>query len=238
VLSGGAEADYGWASGTVVLSGGQELVQDHGIASASKIRFGGTETVASGGVAVAATISGGTLVVSSGGALSGGLTIQGGRAIVSGAVAAGQTVTFTGAGVLELDNLAGFHAVISGLTTSSQKVDLGGFAYSSSETATWTQAGTSGTLSVVDGAKVATLTLIGTYATSNFQLAADGHGGTFLFDPPPPEQATAAPAATRFAQALAGFGGGRSGAGFAAVHAGGTERGDASVWAAATISGH
>ena len=120
-----------------------------------------------------------------GGVVSGGLTFHGGTAVISGTMAAGQIVNFAGsAGVLELDNLAAFHAKISGFTTTSEKIDLGGFAYSSStETLSWTQSGTSGTLTVSDGAEVASLTLIGIYATSNFNLANDAHGGTFVYDP-------------------------------------------------------
>jgi hypothetical protein len=100
-------------------------------------------------------------------------------------MAAGQIVDFLGtAGVLALDNLAGFHAKISGLGTPNEKIDLGGFAFSAGETAAWTQSGTSGTLTVSDGVKTAKLTLIGTYADGSFNLADDGHGGTFVTDPP------------------------------------------------------
>ena len=138
-------------------------------------------------------------------------------------MAAGQTVSFVGAaGVLRLDNLPAFHAKISGLTSANQKLDLGGFAFSSGETVTWTQSGTSGTLTVHDGANTATLSPIGTYTNSSFNLHADGHGGTYVSDPPAAGPDTAAaPPAIRFAQALAGFDGGR-GQVFAAVHAGGS----------------
>ncbi len=130
--------------------------------------------------------AGGREVVLAGGSISGGLTLSGGAAVISGAMAAGQTVRFVGAGgVLELANLPAFGAAISGLTLPSQKLDLDGFVYhSATETAVWTQSGTSGTLTVSDGAKIATLDLIGSYATSDFQLSSDGHGGTFVVDPP------------------------------------------------------
>jgi len=39
---------------------------------------------------------------------------------------------------------------------------------------------TSGTLTAVDGGLTAHLTLLGNYATSNFALSNDGHGGTFV----------------------------------------------------------
>jgi hypothetical protein len=81
---------------------------------------------------------------------------------------------------LELADLPGFQAKISGLTTATQKIDLDSFAFSAGESVTWAQSGTSGTLTVHDGAKVAHLTLIGTYVTSDFALANDQHGGTFV----------------------------------------------------------
>ena len=48
---------------------------------------------------------------------------------------------------------------------------MGGFVHSSAETAAWVQSGTSGTLTVHDGTQTASLTLIGTYATSDFSVA-------------------------------------------------------------------
>ena len=197
VLSGGAEFDYGVTSGTQVLSGGHEFVEAHGTASAAVIGSGGLITVAAGG------------------ALAGGLKLWGGKAVISGTVAAGQTVAFAGASeVLELDNLSGFSAKISGLKTANQKIDLGGFTFSGGESVSWTQSGTSGTLTVKDGAKVAHLTLIGTYTSSSFHLSNDSHGGTFVVDPP-----AAAPAAAGFVQAIAGLSADRGA--FVGVHAGG-----------------
>jgi hypothetical protein len=133
--------------------------------------------------------------------------------------------------VLELDNLPGFHAKISGMKSATQQVDLGGFAFSSSgESVAWIQSGTSGTLTVSDGAKVAHLTLIGTYTSGSFKLTSDGHGGTFVADPP----SHTAPAAA-FVQAIAGLPGDRSG--FVGVHAGGTAAISAPAFAAAATSG-
>jgi autotransporter passenger strand-loop-strand repeat protein len=180
----------------VVLSAGHERVRSGGIASATIISAGGFEAVSSGGVAFAAQVSGGTLTVSSGGSILGGVTLHAGTVNISGGMAAGQTVKFSGsAGTLTLNNLAGFHAKISGLTQAAQRIDLGGFAFSGAPTASWTQSGTSGTLVVHDGAKAATLTLIGTYSNASFKLADDHHGGTFIMDP----QTTAA----RFVEVVA-----------------------------------
>jgi autotransporter passenger strand-loop-strand repeat protein len=234
VLSGGLEADSGQASGTTIRAGGQEVVHALATASGSVISSGGTELVSSGGKAVGAIVSGGGLLtVASGGVISGGVTLRGGVAIVSGTMASGQTVSFAAtSGTLELANLSSFHAKISGLTTSADKIDLLGFAFTSGETVTWTQSGTSGTLAVKDGAKTASLSLIGAYATSDFTLAKDGHGGTFVTDPPAPD---AAPATTLFTQAAAGLG--AHGQGVASVHSGGAAMNVASSLVTAATSG-
>jgi autotransporter passenger strand-loop-strand repeat protein len=190
----------GPARSGVVASAGTLKVSSGGTASATTVLSGGNETVFSGGRVLRTVLSGGTLTVSSGATILGGLTLHGGRAVISGTMAAGQTATFVGvSGVLELDNLAGFKAKISGLSDPSDKIDLGGFTFSAGESVTWVQSGTSGTLGVTDGAKHATLTLIGSYTASSFHLTSDGHGGTFVADPP----AAIAGATTRFAQALA-----------------------------------
>lgn len=91
----------------------------------------------------------------------------------------------SGGGDLALEDPTAFAGVIAGLALSSQKIDLGGFVYGSAETVSWTQfqGGLSGTLTVTDGAALAHLTLTGAYATSNFVLSDDGHGGTFVADP-------------------------------------------------------
>ena len=187
------------------------------------ISAGGQEIVEAGGVARGVTVKAGGLIPGRRRrAITSGLTIAGGKAVIAGTVATGQTIGFTGtAAVLELDNLAGFHAAISGLNLATQKLDLGGFAFSSGEMATWTQSGTSGTLTVHDGAKTASLKLIGTYVTSDFQLASDGHGGTFVADPAA-DAPTSDPAPVRFVAAVAGLDSGRGLPGGGAGHAAGT----------------
>ena len=87
---------------------------------------------------------------------------------------------------------------------------------------------------IVDGAKTANLTLVGTYVTSNFVLSNDGHGGTFVADPPittpaPPPT----PAAAQFVQAAAGLHG-EAASPFAGIQAGGTAMIAAAVVAVAT----
>jgi autotransporter passenger strand-loop-strand repeat protein len=227
VLSSGSyEYDYGVTSATVVLSGAHEVVASVGTASGSVISNGGRAAVMFSGVAVAPTVlSGGTLLISEGGKIVSGLTIAGGEVILSGLMASGQTVSFTGpTGVLDLALPSepvrdGFFAQISGMNAPGRKVELSGFAFSSTETASWAQSGASGTLTVSDGARLAFLNVLGTYAGGDFHLTDDGHGGTYVFDQP------TAPAvidgrAAGFAQAAAGFRAPENAD--IAIHAGGT----------------
>jgi hypothetical protein len=90
----------------------------------------------------------------------------------------------SGGGDLVLSSPSSFAAEISGLASASQKIDLVGFGYSTSDTITWTQSGTSGTLSVANNSQSATLSLIGTYSTANFSASSDSNGGTYIYDPP------------------------------------------------------
>jgi autotransporter passenger strand-loop-strand repeat protein len=209
VLSGGYEFDYGPGSGTRVLSGGH-LIVEGGDAVGSVISSGGGEVVSRGGSATSPTVSaGGTLVVTSNGWLSSGLIVHGGTAIIDGPTTP-QTqpiVSFAGgSGVLELGDLSVFDAAISGLEAPNEKVDLVGFAYSTTgETVSWSQSGASGTLTVNDGSDIANLTLIGAYVTSDFDVFADGNGGTDIKDSGTSPATALAPA--RFAQAIASLAG-------------------------------
>jgi hypothetical protein len=68
--------------------------------------------------------------------------------------------------------------------------DVGLRLHSGTSTASWTQktsgATASGTLTVKEGASSVTLTLVGSYTSGNFTVAADGSGGTLVTDPPVP----------------------------------------------------
>jgi len=208
---GGVELKSGGlAADSQISSGGFVIVSAGAVAKADAISAGGLEIAQSGGVVSAATLSGGTLTVSSGARLAGGLVIDAGSAVIAGGAAAGQTISFGGSsGDLVLDNLAAFSATIAGLATPGQTIDLAGFAYGSGETASWSEAAShaSGTLTITDGAKVAKLSLVGNYVTSNFTLSTDGAGGTFVVDPP-----LASPTHTvaRFVQAASVLGAGSS----------------------------
>jgi autotransporter passenger strand-loop-strand repeat protein len=238
VLSSGSyEYDYGVTSGTVVLSGAHEVVASVGTASGSVISNGGRAAVLFGGKIAAPTVlSGGTLVVSEGGKVISGLTIAGGVVLLSGTMAAGQTVSFTGAsGILELDNPPGlFQAQISGLNTPGRKIDLGGDTFTNSETLSWSQSGTSGALMVYEGGQAGTvLTLVGTYAGSDFHLTDDGHGGTYVYAQSMTGMAVDGRAAG-FLQAAAGFHAPASAD--ISIHAGGTATAAAALVTAAISS--
>ena len=210
VLYAGYEYDYGHASGTIVRFKGEEMVEAGGVTTASVISAGGREIVQAGGVANGATVSaGGELLLSSGAEFYGALGIAGGKAVISGAMGWSQSVNFGSSGVLQLENPADFHAKVSGMSDAAQQIDLAGFADSASERLYWAQTGTSGTLSVVDGAETAQLMLVGTYAKSDFHLATDGNGGTFVaVAPPASAAAVTGREAAGFVQAMAVFGGG------------------------------
>ncbi len=108
--------------------------------------------------------------------------LSGGTAAISGGVAAGQTMQFDGAGgTLGLFNLPAFSGSIGGFS-AGDRIDLGGFAFDGGETCSFVEAASnlSGTLTVVDGAKTATLHFLGSYVANNFTLAADGASNTFV----------------------------------------------------------
>jgi hypothetical protein len=67
-------------------------------------------------------------------------------------------------------------------------LDLRDIAFSSATTLSWTQltsgANASGTLTVSGGGNAAHITLLGQYVVGQFTKASDGHGGTFIGDPP------------------------------------------------------
>jgi autotransporter passenger strand-loop-strand repeat protein len=178
----GALTVAGSESGARIAAGGTVTVAAKGVISGAIISSGGALTVSSGGLASATTVdAGGRETILSGGT-AGGLILSGGTAVISGIVGAGQTAKFAGpGGDLALDNLPAFKGQIAGFG-AGDKIDLGGFAFAKSETVAFKEAAskTSGTLTVVDGSKTATLTLTGVYVTSNFALATDAAGGTFV----------------------------------------------------------
>ena len=240
ILAGGALEQLGGGvlagasgSGTIIYGSGVNLsgatmngpaivleVNAGAIFKAADITSVSTVIATSGLTASAITVEG-ELIVNGGASVAGGLTLNGGEALIAGTVGAGQTVSFTASGGdLVIDNPAAFSASIAGMTGVKDKIDLGGFTYGAGETVSWTEAAgnTSGTLTVTDGAKTASLTLIGDYVTSNFTLSDDGIGGTYVVDPPSTGALATGggPSVANFTQAMAAFGQTSAGASWAA----------------------
>jgi autotransporter passenger strand-loop-strand repeat protein len=157
ILSGGV------GSGTTVSSGGSETVFASGITSDTAVLKGGTEIVSSGGTASGTTISGGTLEITSGGSVGGDVTFA------------------TSTGKLLLD-VTTFSGTVAGMT-AQDTLDLRDFKFAATHVASAVTA-TSATLTVTDGAEVATIILLGNYTASTFTKSNDGFGGTSIVDPP------------------------------------------------------
>ena len=151
-----------------------------GIADTSKVNSGGMEFIYSGGVVDnGKVLSGGLLTVSSGGVASGGLTLSGGTAVIYGTVASGGLVRFDGPGAtLEVGNAA-FSNVISGFGAGNS-IDFLTLPYSAGASASFAEAknGKSGVLTVTDGGQQMSLSLKGSYTTSNFVVSSGALGNT------------------------------------------------------------
>jgi autotransporter passenger strand-loop-strand repeat protein len=149
-----------------VSSGGYQTVFSAGVASGTVVSGGGEEIVSSGGTAVGATISGGIVE------------------LTSGAVAPA-AIIFAGGGTLQLDNSQHFSGTVAGFGLPDQ-IDLVDIAFGAGTTPTFNEAvsNLSGTLIVSSGSEVANITLLGRYVPSQFDIAADGRGGTLVTDPP------------------------------------------------------
>ena len=116
-------------------------------------------------------------------------------------------VTFaTPAGTLQLDQSQTFKGTVKGMsTTVGTTLDLSDIGFGGATTATYSGTTTSGVLTVTDGTHTATITLLGNYTNSTFSVAADGHGGTNVTDPPKAGK-VASPAPTHaFIAAMASF---------------------------------
>lgn len=128
--------------------------------------------MASGGLANGAVISAGTLDIASGGSTG------------------TDAVTFSGGGVLRLEDSVHFGGLVAGFTVPDL-MDLVDIAFISGTTSvSWQQLtpGPNGsdTLTATDRtpATTANITLLGQYMPSQFKIQNDGAGGTLVSDPP------------------------------------------------------
>ena len=184
VVSSGSTAEFG-----TINAGGTEIVDSGGKDLSTLVGPGGTQFVESGGTASGADVkAGGTQIVEAGGSVI-STSINGGvLEVVSGGSTGTAPVSFTAnGGDLQLDFSQTFSGLIAGFASPAaviEEIDLRDIAFTGATKATFTQNGASGTLTVTDGTHTANLTLLGLYSTANFSLSNDGHGGTFITDPP------------------------------------------------------
>jgi trimeric autotransporter adhesin len=169
ISNGGIEDDFGLTSATRISSGGMQIVDVGGTASGSIVMSGGVEVVISGGTVGATTISGGFMEVRSGGTVG------------------ASTITFSGGGILQLDDCRHFGGLVAGFALPDL-LDLRDIPFTSGVTsfsyASGNVGNTSGTLTVTSGGLSANITLIGQYMASQFHVQNDGAGGTTVTDPP------------------------------------------------------
>jgi autotransporter passenger strand-loop-strand repeat protein len=175
-INGGMQYVFGSATDTAI-EGGTQFV--YGTATDTTLSSGGTtdlpdiQSVEAGGIANNTTIgAGGTEHVLAGGTAN-NVTFGG----MSASLVLDQGFTFTG-------TIAGWQA--------HDTIDFGAIAFVSGTTAVGfveNSDNTGGTLTVSDGAHVATLALLGQYSAANFVLSGDANGGTYVIAPVTQDQA-------------------------------------------------
>jgi hypothetical protein len=195
-------SDLVWTGGTLTLGAGDPgaAVQNATFSNSGTLLIEGTGTVAAGGgglwvnsglveqvgglgvttVGVAVSNSG-TIEVASGGLTfaqgvnGGGTFLLAGTAtldFVSGVSGGGAMTFLAPGGTLETQALGNFGALVSGFGVGDA-LDLTGVSAAAA-----TRVFNAGTLTVSDGTNSAGFVLTGSYSTSDFVLAPDGHGGT------------------------------------------------------------
>jgi hypothetical protein len=94
-------------------------------------------------------------------------------------------VTFASTtGTLKLDNSASFAGTVAGMA-GSDRLDLADINFATIGTPSFSGTSTGGVLTVTDGSHTANIALLGNYMAATFAVSSDGHGGTFVVDPPP-----------------------------------------------------
>jgi autotransporter passenger strand-loop-strand repeat protein len=133
-------------------------------------------------------LSGGDLFVVSGGTASRATINSGFMDVMSGGTVGASTVTFSGGGILQLDDSQHFGGLVAGFA-QPDLLDLRDIAFISGTTSvSFVEAASnlSGTLTVGNGTPgtTANITLIGQYMAGQFQIQTDGAGGTTVLGPP------------------------------------------------------
>jgi hypothetical protein len=94
------------------------------------------------------------------------------------------TVSFASStGTLKLDNSASFAGTVAGMS-GQDTLDLADINFATVGTPTFKGTSTGGVLTVSDGSHTANIALLGNYIASTFTVSSDGHGGTYVVDPP------------------------------------------------------
>jgi hypothetical protein len=97
---------------------------------------------------------------------------------------AGQVTFASTTGTLKLDNSASFAGTVAGMA-GSDTLDLADINFATIGTPTFNGTSTGGELTITDGSHTANIALLGNYMAATFAVSSDGHGGTFISDPPP-----------------------------------------------------
>jgi hypothetical protein len=104
-----------------------------------------------------------------------------------GASAANVTFASDSTGTLKLDAASLFSGTVAGLALGNY-IDLSSLAYQGNSSPTYSSTGANtGTLAVTQGANTINVALLGSYLANSFVASSDGHGGTLVTDPPPPQ---------------------------------------------------
>jgi autotransporter passenger strand-loop-strand repeat protein len=184
-LNGGTQFLFGVANGGTI-AGATQIIESGGTANGATLSSG-LQDILSGGTASGTILRGGYEYVASGGLASATVISAGTLDIASGGTTGTGAVTFSGGGMLRLENSVHFGGLVAGFGVPDS-MDLADINFISSTSASWMQltsgSTASGTLIVTDGTHTAQITLLGQYAAGNFHIQNDGAGGTLVTDPP------------------------------------------------------
>jgi autotransporter passenger strand-loop-strand repeat protein len=161
ISAGNVQHDFGTAAETTINNGGSQIVEAAGVANNTTINGGGSEVVCAGGTLNGAALNGGTLELQ------------------NEALTGSSTIDFLGSGLLKLDGLGAYDALVAGFSSPGQSIDFTGVNWGSSKLS-FTEASdnASGTLTATDGVHTASITLLGQYTAASFTSVNDGAGGT------------------------------------------------------------
>ena len=173
-------------SGANVASGSIDIAAQVGSTGTVTFEGAGTTVTASslnfGSGSATLTISDGATVDFTGAVTgTGGLTVAEATLQLGNAVASSVTVTLDGSDTISLSDTTAFAATIKnfGVGDTLRLTDL---PYASGNKVVWTQNGSSGTLAIDDsgGTLLESITLAGTYNSTDFVLVPDSSSGTDL----------------------------------------------------------